>query len=136
MRFLSYLIIEKHLFWLYNYNMRKRQVKYAHMRNTKTLPSRLSRKNGGNHIHRGCNFRCPFCHNALLVTGVAGAPVFSEEEIIEFLSRRKGKLDGVCITGGEPLLQTDLKALSDAYAAWVFLLSWTPTEYIRTDLSG
>ena len=56
----------------------------------------------------GCNFRCPFCHNALLVTDLDGAETCSEEEIIDFLSKRKGLLDGVCITGGEPLINGDI----------------------------
>ncbi len=54
----------------------------------------------------GCNFRCPWCHNAPLVCekneGV------SEDEIFAFLSKRKGILDGVVISGGEPLLQRDI----------------------------
>lgn len=56
----------------------------------------------------GCNFRCPFCHNALLVTDIDDSAVFSEEEILSYLYKRKGILDGVCITGGEPLLQKDI----------------------------
>lgn len=55
----------------------------------------------------GCNFRCPFCHNALLVTENYKSE-FTEEEILSFLEKRKGLLDGVCITGGEPLLQPDI----------------------------
>ena len=55
----------------------------------------------------GCNFRCPFCHNALLVTEKAG-DFISEEELFSFLSKRRGILDGVCITGGEPTLQKEL----------------------------
>ncbi len=55
----------------------------------------------------GCNFRCPFCHNASLVIG-ENDDVISEENFLKFLSRRKGILDGVCITGGEPLLQADI----------------------------
>ena len=54
----------------------------------------------------GCNMRCPFCHNASLV--VDKAELYSEEEIFEYLKKRKGILDGVCITGGEPMLQKDL----------------------------
>ena len=54
----------------------------------------------------GCNFRCPFCHNASLVLpGRAGEDEeVSEEELFAFLTKRKGVLQGVCITGGEPLL--------------------------------
>lgn len=55
----------------------------------------------------GCNFRCPFCHNASLVLG-EGENI-SEEEFFKFLSKREGVLDGVCITGGEPLLQRDIE---------------------------
>ena len=56
----------------------------------------------------GCNFRCPFCHNASLVKGDDG-PILSEEEILKYLKLRQGILDAVCITGGEPTLQPDLK---------------------------
>lgn len=57
----------------------------------------------------GCNFLCPFCHNALLVTEKA-EQFIEEEEIFAFLKKRQGILDGVCVTGGEPTLQKDLKA--------------------------
>ena len=56
----------------------------------------------------GCNFRCPFCHNASLVTHMDSAPALEEEQIIEYITKRKNILDGVCITGGEPLLQHDI----------------------------
>lgn len=56
----------------------------------------------------GCNLRCPFCHNALLVTELSREGVISEEEMLSFLKKRKGLLDGVCITGGEPLLNKDI----------------------------
>ncbi len=55
----------------------------------------------------GCNLRCPFCHNAALVR-TPTAPKMEEDEIFTYLERRRGILDGVCITGGEPLLQPDL----------------------------
>ncbi len=58
----------------------------------------------------GCNFRCPFCHNASLVVDIQPAVGIAEEEFFCFLKKRQGILDGVCITGGEPLLQPDLEA--------------------------
>lgn len=57
----------------------------------------------------GCNFLCPFCHNALLVTEKA-EEFIPEEEILSFLKKRQGVLEGVCITGGEPTLQKELKS--------------------------
>ena len=56
----------------------------------------------------GCNFRCPFCHNADLVTEKPEEAV-TGEEIFRFLKKRQGLLDGVCISGGEPLLWPDLE---------------------------
>ena len=56
----------------------------------------------------GCNFRCPFCHNALLVTELREAERYTEEEIISFLKKRRGLLDGVAISGGEPLISDDI----------------------------
>ena len=55
---------------------------------------------------RGCNMRCPFCHNASLVTGVSD--IISEEEFFSFLQSRLGRLGGVCVSGGEPTLNADL----------------------------
>ncbi|MBR6638440.1 MAG: anaerobic ribonucleoside-triphosphate reductase activating protein [Lachnospiraceae bacterium] len=54
----------------------------------------------------GCNFRCPFCHNSDLV--LTPATEYSEEEVLSVLKKRRGILEGVCITGGEPTLQPDL----------------------------
>ena len=54
----------------------------------------------------GCNLRCPFCHNALLVTEIDNETI-EEKDFFEFLKDRKGRLDGVAVTGGEPLLQKD-----------------------------
>ena len=54
---------------------------------------------------RGCNFRCPFCHNAGLVLPESDTSMFLEkEEILAFLKKRQGLLEGICLTGGEPLL--------------------------------
>lgn len=55
-----------------------------------------------------CNFRCPFCHNAALVTDCDGLSVTSEKEIFDYLKKRKGIIEGVCVTGGEPTLNKDL----------------------------
>lgn len=54
----------------------------------------------------GCNLRCPFCHNAGLVIRKP-ENIISQEELAAFLQKRKGILDGVCLTGGEPLAQKD-----------------------------
>lgn len=58
-----------------------------------------------------CNFRCPFCQNGELVICPDTQPVISEEEIFAFLEKRRGILQGVCITGGEPTLQKGLPDL-------------------------
>ena len=59
---------------------------------------------------QGCNFRCPFCHNSGLL-GAAQDETIPVEELLAFLRKRAGILDGVCITGGEPTLQQDLPQL-------------------------
>ena len=57
----------------------------------------------------GCNLRCPYCHNPGLVLPEQSEGLeIPEAEVLSFLERRKGKLDGVCITGGEPTLQPEL----------------------------
>lgn len=56
----------------------------------------------------GCNFRCPFCHNAPLLER---PEVTSDEELLRFLKARQGLLDGVAVTGGEPLLSAGLAEL-------------------------
>ncbi len=53
----------------------------------------------------GCNFRCPFCHNASLVIDTYKNQEIPGEEFFAFLRKRQGILDGVCVTGGEPLIQ-------------------------------
>ncbi len=57
----------------------------------------------------GCNFRCPFCHNAGLVTHIDTDNYIDEAEILSYLEKRQGLLDGVAITGGEPLLQNGIE---------------------------
>lgn len=58
----------------------------------------------------GCNFRCPYCHNAELLDGRI-EPLMSVEEFLSFLKKRVGLLDGVCVSGGEPTLHPGLKEL-------------------------
>lgn len=77
----------------------------------------------------GCNFRCPFCHNAELVTGTKPAVssqqsslFISEEDFFAFLDKRHGLLDGICITGGEPTLQPDLTEFCARIKAKGFLI--------------
>lgn len=56
----------------------------------------------------GCNFRCPFCHNGPLVLDAESQPEIPQEELFDYLKKRKSMLTGVCITGGEPTLHKDL----------------------------
>jgi pyruvate formate lyase activating enzyme len=59
---------------------------------------------------QGCNFRCPYCHNPELVDPGRYTPLWPEEKVLAELEARRGKLQGVVITGGEPVLQPDLEA--------------------------
>ena len=59
----------------------------------------------------GCNFRCPFCHNFSLVCGNGEKlELLTEDEVLQFLAKRRNVLEGVCVTGGEPLIQADVEA--------------------------
>ena len=58
----------------------------------------------------GCNYACPFCHNSQLI-GCDAEAVLQEEELLSFLQKRQGVLDGVCITGGEPTLNPGLASM-------------------------
>lgn len=58
----------------------------------------------------GCDFRCPFCHNFELADGTA-KPIMDDEELLAFLRKRIGLLDGVAFTGGEPCLHKELPDL-------------------------
>lgn len=73
---------------------------------------------------KGCNFRCPFCHNAPLVEweGKQPAPALALEKFQDFLTRRQGLLDGVCVSGGEPLLQPQLPQLLETIKTLGFLV--------------
>lgn len=57
---------------------------------------------------QGCNYRCPFCHNASLVMPAGGNQGIDEEAVLDFLKTRQRLLDGVCISGGEPLMYREL----------------------------
>ena len=59
----------------------------------------------------GCNFRCPFCHNGGLALGGDSDGIMSVEELLAFLDSRRGRLQAVCISGGEPTLHPDLPTL-------------------------
>lgn len=59
---------------------------------------------------QGCPFRCSFCHNPSLVIPSLFIPSMDEKEIFKFLEERKGKLEGVVISGGEPTIQEDLES--------------------------
>lgn len=76
---------------------------------------------------QGCNFRCPFCHNSGLLTGL-GEALMTDDELMVFLKKRKGLLDGVCITGGEPTLQKDLPQLLDSIKSLGY--------YVKLDTNG
>ena len=82
----------------------------------------------------GCNFRCPFCHNAFLVTELEKAESFSEVEVLNFLNKRQGLLDGVCITGGEPLLQPDLEEFIRKIKSMGFLVKLDTNGYLTDRL--
>ena len=69
----------------------------------------------------GCNFRCPFCHNTPLLTADA-ADGMGEAELLAFLKKRQGLLDGVAVTGGEPLLRPDLPQLLEKIKALGYVI--------------
>ncbi len=64
----------------------------------------------------GCDFRCPFCHNSGILTAPMPAAM-TDMELLAFLRRRQGLLDGVCVTGGEPLLRRELAGLLEEIKA-------------------
>ena len=68
----------------------------------------------------GCDFRCPFCHNSGLLEGPMPAALDSGE-LLAFLKKRRGLLDGVCVTGGEPLLRPDLSERLPAFHRTLYL---------------
>ncbi len=70
----------------------------------------------------GCNFDCPFCHNPELAQGKLPSGALDEAEILQFLSQRKGLIDGVVMSGGEPTLQKGLLSMCHAVKAMGFLV--------------
>ena len=86
----------------------------------------------------GCNMRCPFCHNASLARGEGDE--IGEDEFFAFLESRVGRLDGVCISGGEPTLQSDLADFAAKIKSLGFLVkldtNGTRPEVIRSLISG
>ena len=83
----------------------------------------------------GCNMRCPFCHNASLVLRPDETPLFPEEEILSYIYKRRGILDGVAITGGEPLINHDIsefiKKIKDAGLSVKLDTNGTSPEKLR-----
>lgn len=80
-----------------------------------------------------CNFRCPFCHNGNLVLHPEREPVICEEEIWALLEKRRGVLDGVCVTGGEPTLEQELPLLLDRIHSLGYLVKLDTNGY-RPDI--
>ena len=80
----------------------------------------------------GCDLRCPFCHNAELIDGTA-KPVMDDTELLAFLEKRKGLLDGVAFTGGEPTLRKDLPELLRKIKA---MLDEGLLDYVAMDVKG
>ena len=76
----------------------------------------------------GCNFNCPFCQNASLIRPAGKLQTISDSEVLGFLKTRQGLLDGVCISGGEPLLQQDLGDFIDKVRALGF--------FVKLDTNG
>ncbi len=71
---------------------------------------------------QGCNFRCPFCHNPELVIPERFREPITEQQVLEFLNRRRGQLEAVTITGGEPLIHSELPDLMKKIKQMGFLL--------------
>jgi pyruvate formate lyase activating enzyme len=77
----------------------------------------------------GCNFRCPNCHNADIVLYPDQIRDVSQDEIREFLQKRRGLLDGIAISGGEPTLQPDLSSFCAGLHEMGFLVKLDTNGY-------
>ena len=84
----------------------------------------------------GCNFRCPFCHNGSLVLHASEQPEITPEEIFTFLKRRKGILEGVCVTGGEPTLYSELPEFLQKIHSLGYAVKLDTNGYMPEILSG
>lgn len=71
---------------------------------------------------QGCNFRCPYCHNPELVDPERYQECLPEDEIFSYLKKRRGKLEAVTITGGEPTIQNDLLSFAQRVRAMGYLV--------------
>jgi pyruvate formate lyase activating enzyme len=86
---------------------------------------------------QGCNFRCPYCHNPELVDIKRSHDIgLEEDEILSFLDRRRGKLNAVTITGGEPLLQSNLRAFLSAIKQLGYLIKLDTNGSFPSRLEG
>lgn len=81
----------------------------------------------------GCNFKCAFCHNASLVT--RPVPELPQEEFFSFLKKRQGLLDGVCVTGGEPLLHSDVEDFIKEIRSLGYMVKLDTNGYFPEKLS-
>lgn len=84
----------------------------------------------------GCNFRCPFCHNRSLVLSPAQEPSISMDEFTAFLKKRKGIIQGICVTGGEPTIHPELPELLNIIRSFGYAIkldtNGTHPEMIRS----
>ena len=85
----------------------------------------------------GCNFRCPYCHNSEILDGNAET-LMSSQDLLTFLSGRRGLLDAVCVSGGEPTLQPDLADLPNGSRPEVLkeLVSQNLVDYVAMDIKN
>lgn len=83
----------------------------------------------------GCDFCCPFCYNRSLVVKPEKLPNVSESEVLEFLQQRSAALEGICITGGEPLMQRDLRNFMREVKALGYKIKLDTNGYDPTHLN-
>ena len=84
----------------------------------------------------GCQFRCPFCHNSEILDRTRAEPVMDDRALLAFLETRKGLLEGVCFTGGEPLLSPGLPGLIREIRALGFPVKLDTNGYLPDLLAG